>query len=252
MSFLDTFKNILKPVKQALPQELPSFEKPKEKIRGFIQNFAQNFQGGTIKGERDPQLVAQEQSALEKNATDLGWTVEKAPQKIQERKEVLSARTEAPINNDNPYESWSKEEVKKNIRPDVQNYLDNKLLPLTREYGIPDSLAATQWALESGRDINEEKPNPFGLMRNGALLNYGGLGENVRAYAETIRNIVGTNMHVNPEELNMNNLNADTILYYLQHDLNGGPGKLRYEAHMENPKNYMDLSRSLAEWRYYQ
>ena len=146
---------------------------------------------------------------------------------------------------------WSREEAKKDIAPEVLDYVEDRLLPETRKYKIPDSLAASQWAIEGGRDMAEERPNPFGLMRDGEVLNYGSFEQNVKAYYQTIEGIVSTNLGISREEFNIEDYTADELLYYLQFQEDGTEGKQRYEAHKADPGTYIEMNKNMSEWRYY-
>ena len=143
----------------------------------------------------------------------------------------------------NPYADWTKEQLRADIRPEVADYLDNKLIPMVKE--VPPAIAASQWAIEGGRNV---KANPFGLMRNNQVLNYGDIKDNIRAYEETVKNIVSTNMG---KDVNLRDLDPETILHFLQFQANGQPGKKRYEAHMPDPQSYIDMIHAMPEWRYY-
>jgi|SaaInlLV_10m_DNA_2_1039722.scaffolds.fasta_scaffold00542_10 hypothetical protein len=149
---------------------------------------------------------------------------------------------------DNPYAEWTKQQLKDDVRPDVRNYLESAWLPLTNKLGIPEELSASQWAIESGR---QPKDNPVGLMRNNQLLDYGDLSDNARAYDETLRDIISTNMGMDEESFKYEDFDTQTLLHFMQFDREGRPGKKRYEAHMPNPQNYIDMINAMPEWRYY-
>lgn len=162
-----------------------------------------------------------------------------------QEEDISQRRVTSP---DNPYANWTKQQLKEDVRPDVRNYLDNEWLPLTNKLGIPPEISASQWAIESGR---EPKDNPVGLMRNDQLLDYGDLADNAKAYDETLRDIISTNMGMREEDFKYEDFDTETLLRFLQFDREGQPGKKRYEAHMDNPQNYIDMINSMPEWRYY-
>lgn len=167
--------------------------------------------------------------------------------KVREMEAKQGQPTQAP-SPENPYANWSQEQAGAEVNPNVANYIEGTLLPVTRKFGIPDVLASSQWAIEGGRN---PKNNPFGLVRNGEVLNYGSLEDNVRAYDETLRDIISTNMGINPASFKYDDYTPDTLLYYLQFQSNGQPGIKRYEAHMPNPQYYIDMNHAMPEWRKY-
>lgn len=117
-----------------------------------------------------------------------------------------------------------------------QSFLESSVFPITREYGIPDALVASQWALEGGRITSNPQNNLFGLMANGKLINYPSIEANVRDYALTIKNILkAKNFHLP--------LAKDEIILALQ-----SGDKPRYEGHNPDPMTYVYTIKSLPEW----
>lgn len=168
---------------------------------------------------------------------------------------ALSEDTQQPLvkqptrfSPNNPYADWSEEQRKSDIRPDVASYADNTLVPAAQSRGIPPALLVSQWAVEGGRNI---KDNPFGLMRNGEVLNYGSLDDNIRAYDETLRDIISTNLGVSKDEFKYEDYTPEQLLFFMQFQADGTPGKKRYEAHMEDPADYINMITNMPEWRYY-
>lgn len=116
------------------------------------------------------------------------------------------------------------------------NFLETSVFPITREYGIPDALVASQWALEGGRVTSNPQNNLFGLMANGKLINYPSIEANVRDYALTIKNILKAKDFHLP-------LAKDEIILALQ-----SGDKPRYEGHLPDPMTYVYTIKSLPEW----
>lgn len=146
-------------------------------------------------------------------------------------------------------EGWMDEQRKAPIREDVKGYLDTTLLPVTRKYGIPDFLAAAQWAVEGGR---QQKNNPFGLMFNGQLHPYQSLENAVRDYDLTLRSILADNAGISVDQFNYSDFRPDELTRLLQERANGEVSTHRYEGHSSNPRQYGPLLRSVSEWQYYQ
>ncbi len=79
---------------------------------------------------------------------------------------------QAPVNND-VVSGYDLGQASGELNPDTLAYLENTLFPLTRQYGIPDELAAAQWAIEGGRKTTGiQETNPFGLLWEGQLHPY--------------------------------------------------------------------------------
>ncbi len=117
-----------------------------------------------------------------------------------------------------------------------QSFLESSVFPITREYGIPDALVASQWALEGGRVTSNPQNNLFGLMVGGKLINYPSIEANVRDYALTIKNILKAKDFHLP-------LAKDEIIPALQ-----SGDKPRYEGHNPDPMTYVYTIKSLPEW----
>ena len=123
---------------------------------------------------------------------------------------------------------------KRSLKP--SEFLEANILPITREYGIPDALVASQYALEGGRVTSNPQNNFFGLMRNGQLIFYPSIEANVRDYALTIKNILKAKNYFLP-------MNKDEIILALQ-----SGDKPRYEGHNADPLAYVYTIKSLPEW----
>ena len=88
-------------------------------------------------------------------------------------------------------------------------------------------------------------------MRDGEHLDYGTLEDNAIAYDQTLRDIISTNMGMDPKSFKYEDFDTQTLMHFLQFQRNGQPGIKRYEAHMDNPQNYIDIINGMPEWRYY-
>ena len=245
MSFLDNLMKLF-PAKTYTPE---TFQQEQTQQRDFVSRFAKTYQKPEVLSGFQTVQQRQEKENFQKQLEALGWSVDQeTPQEpMQETSQEIS-RPQEQIKPkiDNPYANWTEEQKKAGIRQDVVSYLESSWLPLTRKFGVPDAISASQWAIESGR---QPKDNPVGLMRGGQLLDYGTLEDNARAYAETIRDIVSTNMGKDVDDLK--SLEPETILHFLQFDQSGKSGKKRYEGHMPNPQHYIDMIMAMPEWRYY-
>jgi hypothetical protein len=181
-----------------------------------------------------------------KTITGEGHNIQEIPGLVDPEAEARLSRKEAPTRTG--IKGWMDEQKITKVNPNVQNYIDTELLPLTRAKGIPDALAAAQWAVEGGREV---KNNPFGLLWKGEIFDYGSLDDAISDYDLTIRDIASRNMGIPKESFNYEDYDADTILMALQADKTGTPAKIRYEGHSQEPLEYIDLIKSVAEWRKY-
>lgn len=119
------------------------------------------------------------------------------------------------------------------------DYIEDEVLPRTRRYGIPDALAAGQWAGE-GRFINPENNNLYNLMYDGKLHKYQNLDTNIADYALTVKNILKR------QGKDLKDVqDAMDVLKLLQ------SGKTRFEGHNPDPNTYIDLVSSTPEFKKY-
>lgn len=209
-----------------------------------------------IAAERSLEEQAAEQAALQEELTSLGWTIpgnEPVPGPVAE-----------PLYPDSGMSEYIQGQRSSGIDPAAQQYLESTLLPLTRELGIPDSVAASQWAIEGGRN---QMANPFGMLRGGELIPYQTLDEAVsQGYDLTLRDLVSRNAGVPYEDFSYSDFTPEDLIKFLQYSdqegqdvINpqdpgyGTPGvaRTRYEAHSPLPFEYLDLLTSTPEWRQY-
>jgi len=119
-----------------------------------------------------------------------------------------------------------------------EGHILNTILPLTRECGLPDSLVASQWAVESGR-AQESKINNFFAL--GPHIVYPSLERNVSDYCLTVINIARKNGLI---------IDSTTTAYEILLALQSG--NTRYEAHNEDPMTYVWTVSNTPEWRQYE
>lgn len=120
-----------------------------------------------------------------------------------------------------------------------QDYLEKEVLPRTRKYGIPDALAAGQWAAE-GRFVNPKNNNWFNLMYDGKVHPYQSLDNHVADYALTLKNLLkNQGIDITSKK------DAMEILKLLQ------SGKTRFEGHQPDPQHYVNLVSSTPEFKKY-
>ena len=132
------------------------------------------------------------------------------------------------------------QKVKQNKQTPLQNedFLSKEILSRTRKYNIPDALAASQWAVESGRSTSSDINNYFGL---GPHIKYNSIDDNVRDYALTLKNILAA------KGKKIENMKyPKKILLKLQEG-----DKPRYEAHNPDPMTYVNTVMNTPEWRQY-
>jgi hypothetical protein len=132
-------------------------------------------------------------------------------------------------------------ELTKTLPQEKIDFLNNTIFPITRALGIPDALTAGQWAEEGGRIISSPKNNFFGLMSGGKLISYPTVEAGVRAYAQTVNNILAKKGYT------VKQLGDDAykILIKLQE------GKRRYEAHYPDPYLYAHKIMGTPEFKHY-
>lgn len=119
--------------------------------------------------------------------------------------------------------------------------LNNKILPITRQYDIPDAVVAAQAGAESGHgksDIHRDYNNYFSLKFGGKMHHYENIENGVRDYALTIKNMVP-----NLEQLKNNPL---AVMQAMQGHKTGN-----FEGDNTNPMQYVyDVSHT-PEWQAY-
>lgn len=127
------------------------------------------------------------------------------------------------------------------LRPDIQQFLDERLLPITREQGIPDALAASQWAQESGRATESPINNFYGLGGTKPIA-YPDFETGIEAYATTVENILAAKGYT------LEDFAQDPygILMRLQEG-----ERPRYEGHNADPYAYTQNIMHTPEWRRY-
>lgn len=124
-------------------------------------------------------------------------------------------------------------------------FLETEILPRTRKHGIPDALAASQWALESNRQVHRPGHNYWGIMQWDAqgkrsLRTFATLDDAITMYANTIKNILKRKgFTYDPKE------DPHSILKKLQY------GNYRYEGDNDDPMIYVNHISSLKEFQYY-
>lgn len=118
------------------------------------------------------------------------------------------------------------------------SYFEQNIMPLTKQCGIPNALAAAQWALESGRAGQRSDNNHFGI---GPGWKFNSVEDEVKVYCKTIKNILafkGYDLSKISDPIE--------IVTKLQE------GNKRYEGHSDRPYEYVKLITGLAEFeRYY-
>lgn len=206
--------------------------------------------------EITPEVQATEQAALQDELRALGWTLP--------GEEPIPGPVTEPLYPESGMADYIRGQRASGIDPVAQQYLESTLLPLTRELGIPDAVAASQWAIEGGRN---QMANPFGLLRGGQLIPYQTLDEAVRqGYDLTLRDLVARNAGVPYEQFSYSDFTPEELIKYLQYsDLpeqqivnpqdpgygTANAARTRYEAHSPLPFEYLDLLMSTPEWRQY-
>lgn len=82
------------------------------------------------------------------------------------------------------------------------DYLEDNILPQTRQAGIPDALVAGQWAEEGGRNINPAGFNWWGAGGTNPI-SYPSMESSTRNYIQTIRENSGLSNFAgrSPEEI---------------------------------------------------
>lgn len=127
-----------------------------------------------------------------------------------------------------------------NVSQSFIDVLNNKILPITRQYGIPDSVAAAQAAHESGYGSSpaaKNLNNYFGLMhfdpktKQRSIHQFNSVEDAAHFYGQTVQALVPnvTQMKDKPME----------VLKALQ------SGKSHYEADNPNPSQYVyDVSQN--------
>lgn len=160
---------------------------------------------------------------------------------------VLGADTEAPAQ---PGVSQVKDlpqaipGVKQEVSQAFTNILNNQILPVTRQYGIPDAVVAAQAAQESGYGTSPaatQQNNYFGLMHfdpqsgQRSIHSFQSPQEAAKFYAQTVSSLAGDMTGKSPLE----------VMQALQ------GGKSRYEGDNQNPMQYVyDVSHNPA-WQAY-
>lgn len=124
------------------------------------------------------------------------------------------------------------------LAPQVsQNFLTtlSQILPVTRQYGIPDALVAGQAAQESGYMQHPAGQNNFFGMRGHSTpwANFQTPQEGATYYAQTITSLVP----------NIANLSPEQALVALQ------SGRQRYEGNNPNPMTYVNDIRQNPAWQ---
>lgn len=130
--------------------------------------------------------------------------------------------------------------VQESLKPEYQKFLEDEIFPITRQYNIPDAVAASQWAMEGGRVTSNAQNNPWGLMSGGKILQYPSMEASTRDYALTIQNILKAKGY------DVSNTDAFSVLLALQQG-----DKPRYEAHNEDQYQYVRNLVNTPEWRTY-
>ena len=119
-----------------------------------------------------------------------------------------------------------------------RHFLETQLLPITRKYGIPDKLAAAQWAIETGRNTNRADNNYFGI---GPGWKFTSIEENVKVYARSLKTIIAR------KGLDFDEIKHDPYLVLVKLQ----EGNYRYEGHSDKPLEYIELVSGMNEWRIY-
>lgn len=115
-------------------------------------------------------------------------------------------------------------------------WLEEKVLPITRKAGLPDALPAGQWAIE-GR---KKDSSMFNLMFNGQVHTYENTENNVNDYVRTVTNIL-KNKGYDISKMT----DPKQILTALQE------GKTRFEGHSKDPMDYVKISSDTPEYKHY-
>lgn len=173
----------------------------------------------------------------------------------QETPQRMPQRTAYAADLQNPntdFSNYIRSQASSSANPENIKYLEEVVLPLTRQFGIPDAIAAGQWAAE-GRFVNPNNNNYWNLMFDGQVHPYQSTYNNTSDYDLTLRDIIGTNMGVNPQELDYGQYDPAELIKYLQLNTQGQPSNKRFEAHSQFPSEYIDLIVNTPEFRnYYQ
>lgn len=134
-------------------------------------------------------------------------------------------------------------------RPAIDNNLEQNILPITRKYGIPDALAASQYAAE-GRGTHKYAVAPYNNPYNigafdsnpDAARRYATIEEGVAAYAQLLRD--DPRYKFDPTADLMTTLNNVASIYA------GDPAT--YAQRANNGYNtYKDFLMATPEWRQY-
>lgn len=146
---------------------------------------------------------------------------------------------------DSPFAGYIMSQANSNANPSNIEYLNSVVLPLTRKYGIPDELAAGQWAAE-GRYVNPETNNFWNLMYGGQVHPYENMDNMARDYDLTLKDIMSRNMGKDKESFNYGDYDVMTLLNALQSGQSGN-----FEGHSPRPLEYVDLVSNTPEFRYF-
>ena len=195
--------------------------------------------------------------------------------------------TEAPpapveeITEPETVEGWMQEQSVSEADPTFIEHAENTFLPHTRNGSVPDALAASQGAIEGGRNL--EIDNPFGHKKGGEVLDYGNAEDNAKAYVQTVKNLFAYNKGLYhwveesdvegykwlEENIDLSEHDIEDVLWHLQFTnvpenyddakknpkdpVRGVPNasNKRYEGHREDPQHYIDMIHLMPEWRHY-
>lgn len=153
-------------------------------------------------------------------------------------------------NPDTEFADYIRSQASADAAPENIYYLVNNVLPLTRKYGIPDAVAAGQWAAE-GRFMRPSNNNYWNLMwRNSPeedlrVWPYENIENNVRDYDLTLRNLASLGLGISQDQFGYDKYAPDEIIRAIQ------SGPQRFEMHSPYPTEYIDLVLNTPEYRYF-
>jgi len=125
-----------------------------------------------------------------------------------------------------------------NTNADQSNidWLESKVLPITRKANLPDSLVAGQWAIED----RKKDTSMFNLRIKGKVHKYQNVENNVNDYIRTVTNILARKGY------DINKIkDPKQILTILQ------TGNTRFEGHSKDPMDYVKITSDTPEYKYY-
>ena len=122
------------------------------------------------------------------------------------------------------------------VDPSNIQWLEQNVLPITRQAGLPDPLVAGQWAIED----RKKDTSMFNLRIDGKVHKYQNIENNVNDYIYTLNKILKAKGY----DLSQIK-DPQQILKILQ------TGDLRFEGHSKDPMDYVKITSETPEYKHY-